>query len=62
MPGGIYISAQWEYNGGKTIREGLPRLLGVTGLYLTEAAAWIPTALFLAVCYYRVLKHKEETQ
>lgn len=38
------------------------RLLGVTGLYLTEAAAWIPTALFLAVCYYRVLKHKEETQ
>lgn len=40
----------------------LPRLLGVTGLYLTETAAWLPTALFLAVCYYRVLKYKEETQ
>ena len=46
----------------QTIREGLPRLLGVTRLYLTETAAWLPTAAFLAVCYYRVLKHKEETQ
>ena len=36
----------------------LPRLLGLQGLYLMDAAAWIPVALFLGLCYRRILKQK----
>ena len=36
----------------------LPRLLGLPGLYLMDAAAWIPVALFLGVCYHRILRQK----
>lgn len=36
----------------------LPRLLGREGLYLMDAAAWIPVALFLGLCYRRILKQR----
>lgn len=36
----------------------LPRLLGREGLYLMDAAAWIPVALFLELCYRRILKQR----
>ena len=36
----------------------LPRLLGLPGLYLMDAAAWIPVAAFLGVCYRRILKQR----
>ena len=36
----------------------LPRLLGLQGLYLMDAAAWIPVALFLGLCYRRILKQR----
>lgn len=36
----------------------LPRLLGLQGLYLMDAVAWIPVALFLGLCYRRILKQK----
>ena len=36
----------------------LPRLLGLRGLYLMDAAAWVPVALFLGLCYRRLLKQK----
>lgn len=32
--------------------------LGLEGLYLMDAAAWIPVALFLGLCYHRLLKQK----
>lgn len=36
----------------------LPKLLGLTGLYLLDTAAWIPVAVFLGICYRRILKQK----
>ena len=36
----------------------LPRLLGREGLYLMDAAAWIPVALFSGLCYRRILKQR----
>ncbi len=36
----------------------LPRLLGVTGLYLMDAAAWVLVAAYLGICYRRILKQK----
>lgn len=36
----------------------LPRLLGLQGLYLMDAAAWIPVALFLGLYYRRILKQR----
>ena len=35
----------------------LPRLLGRERLYLMDAA-WIPVALFLGLCYRRILKQR----
>lgn len=40
----------------------LPRLLGVTGLYLMDAAAWVLIAVYLGICYRRILKHKLATE
>lgn len=39
----------------------LPGLLGLPGLYLMDAAAWIPTALFLGICYRAVLQRRCKT-
>ena len=36
----------------------LPRLLGLQGLYLMDAAAWVPVAAFLGLCYHRLLKQR----
>lgn len=40
----------------------LPRLLGLPGLYVMDAAAWIPVALFLFVCYRRILRQRLANQ
>ena len=34
------------------------RLLGLQGLYLMDAAAWVPVAAFLGLCYHRLLKQR----
>lgn len=36
----------------------LPSLLGLTGLYLMDAAAWLPVAAFLGISYHRVLRNR----
>ena len=36
----------------------LPSLLGLTGLYLMDAAAWLPVAAFLGISYRRVLRNR----
>lgn len=36
----------------------LPRLLGLQGLYLMDAAAWVPVAAFLGLCYHWLLKQR----
>lgn len=36
--------------------------LGLPGLYVMDAAAWIPVALFLFVCYRRILRQRLANQ
>ena len=41
-----------------TMNDDMTRLLGVTGLYLMDAAAWVLVAAYLGICYRRILKQK----
>ena len=45
-----------------TVNDDMTRLLGVTGLYLMDAAAWVLVAAYLGICYRRILKHKLATE
>ena len=47
--------AETELN---TMNDDMTRLLGVTGLYLMDAAAWVLVAAYLGICYRRILKLK----
>ena len=40
------------------MNDDMTRLLGVTGLYLMDAAAWVLVAAYLGICYRRILKLK----